>query len=211
MRSAGTRPVRRAAWSGRVAEPPWEIRYKRSVAAELRRLDASLRRRIRAAIEERLAEDPRRGKRVRGLAERATGRPLWSLRVGDYRIIYVFSADELWVLVVKVGPRSGVYREYERQCRAGSIPSRGSRQDTVASATKASRTGDSGSRASAPKASTCAIDGRSDVGESLLVGVSLTHHRATQPPVRAARPSCRRRRARMLSCGRRQYATVTLT
>jgi mRNA-degrading endonuclease RelE of RelBE toxin-antitoxin system len=110
MRSVGTRPVQKAGRSRRVTEPVWEIRYKRSVAAELRRLDASLRRRIRAAIEERLAADPRRGKRLRGLAERDTGRPLWSFRVGDYRIIYVFSADELWVLVIKVGPRSGVYR-----------------------------------------------------------------------------------------------------
>jgi mRNA interferase RelE/StbE len=111
MRPVGTRPARKAVRSLRVAEPVWEIRYKRSVAAELRRLDASLRRRIRAAIEERLAEDPRRGKRLRGLSERETGRPLLSLRVGDYRIIYVFSADELWVLVVRVGPRGGVYRE----------------------------------------------------------------------------------------------------
>jgi mRNA interferase RelE/StbE len=94
-----------------VAEPVWEVRYKRSVAADVRRLDASLRRRIRAAIEERLAADPRCGKRLRGPHERETGRPLWSLRVGDYRVVYVFSPGELWVLVIRVGPRGGVYRE----------------------------------------------------------------------------------------------------
>jgi mRNA interferase RelE/StbE len=94
-----------------VAEPVWEVRYKRSVAADVRRLDASLRRRIRASIEERLAADPRCGKRLSGLHERQTGRPLWSLRVGDYRVIYAFSHSELWVLVVRVGPRGGVYRE----------------------------------------------------------------------------------------------------
>ncbi len=94
-----------------MAEPAWEVRYKRSVAADVRRLDISLRRRIRAAIEERPAADPRRGKRLRGLRERGAGRPLWSLRVGDHRVIYAFSDSELWVLVVRVGPRGGVCRE----------------------------------------------------------------------------------------------------
>jgi mRNA interferase RelE/StbE len=92
-----------------VAEPVWEVRYKRSVAADVRHLDAPLRCRIRTAIEERLAADPRRGKRVRGLRERESHKPLWTLRVGDYRIIYAFSDSELWVLVVRVGPRGGVY------------------------------------------------------------------------------------------------------
>ena len=111
MRSSRARPGLRAAQSRRVAEPVWEVRYKRSAVADVRRLDAALRRRIRAAIEERLAADPRCGKRLSGLLERETGRPLWSLRVGAYRVVYVFSPGELWVLVVRVGPRGGVYRE----------------------------------------------------------------------------------------------------
>ena len=94
-----------------MAEPVWEVRYKRSVAADVRRLDASTRLRVRAAIEKRLVADPRAGKRFSGLRERETGRPLWSLRVGAYRVIYAFSDSELWVLVVRVGPRGGVYRE----------------------------------------------------------------------------------------------------
>ena len=94
-----------------MAKPVWEVRYKRSVAADVRRLDASVRRRIRAAIEERLAADPRCGKRLRGLHEHQTARPLWSFRVGEYRVIYTFSDSELWILVVRVGPRGGVYRE----------------------------------------------------------------------------------------------------
>ena len=105
------RPSRKTVPSRRVAEPVWEVRYKRSVAGDVRRLDASVRRRMRAVIEERLAADPRCGKRLSGLHERQTGRPLWSLRVGEYRVIYAFSDSELWVLVVRVGPRGGVYRE----------------------------------------------------------------------------------------------------
>lgn len=95
-----------------MAEPAWEVRYKRSVAADVRRLDASTRRRVRAAIEERLVVDPRAGKRLSGLRERHTGRLLWGLRVGAYRVIYAFSDSELWVLVVRVGPRGGVYRGF---------------------------------------------------------------------------------------------------
>ena len=94
-----------------MAEPVWEVRYKRSVAADVRRLDASLKRRIRTAIEKRLAADPRCGKRLSGLRERESGNLLWTLRVGDHRVIYAFSDRELWVLVVGVGPRGGVYRE----------------------------------------------------------------------------------------------------
>ena len=94
-----------------MAEPAWEVRYQRSVAADVRRLDAPLRRRIRTAIVERLAADPRRGKRLSGLRERETGGQLWTLRVGDFRVIYAFSDSELWVLAVRVGPRGGVYRD----------------------------------------------------------------------------------------------------
>jgi len=105
------RPGRTTARRPCVAEPVWEVCYKRSVAADVRRLDAPHRRRIRTAIEERLAADPRRGKRLRGLRESESRQPLWTLRVGDYRVIYAFSDSDLWVLVVRVGPR-GVYRGF---------------------------------------------------------------------------------------------------
>ena len=94
-----------------MAEPAWEVRYKRSVAAEVRRLDASTRLRVRATIEERLVADPRADRRASGLRERGAGRPLWSFRVGDHCVIYAFGDCELWVLVVRVGQRGGVHRE----------------------------------------------------------------------------------------------------
>ena len=76
---------------------------------DLRRLDPPSRQRVRKAIHERLAHDPRTGKRLAGVRDARSGRPLWSLRAGDYRIVYAFSDSELWVLVVRVGHRSGVY------------------------------------------------------------------------------------------------------
>jgi len=92
-----------------VAERRFAVRFKRSVARDLRQLDPAARGAVRAAIEGRLAADPRSGKRLTGLRDGDTDRPLWSLRVGDYRVIYVFSDAEVWVLVVRVGHRRGVY------------------------------------------------------------------------------------------------------
>jgi mRNA interferase RelE/StbE len=84
---------------------PYAVRFKRSVIRDLRRLDPPARERIREAIHERLARDPRAGKRLAGVRDPRSGLPLWSLRAGDYRIIYTFSDAEVWVLVVRVGHR----------------------------------------------------------------------------------------------------------
>ena len=92
-----------------MGERVYAVRFKRSVARDLRHLDVSERLRVRAAIHERLAVDPRRGKRLSGIREADTNRPLWSYRAGDYRIVYVFSETELWLLVVRVGHRRAVY------------------------------------------------------------------------------------------------------
>ena len=88
---------------------PYTVRFKRSVVRDLRRLDAPARQRVREAIQERLAHDPRAGKRLAGVRDTRSGSPLWSLRTGDYRIIYTFSDAEVWVLVVRIGHRRGVY------------------------------------------------------------------------------------------------------
>jgi len=95
-----------------VTEPPerlYVVRFKRSVVRDLRRLDSPARRRVREAIHERLARDPRAGKRLSGVRDARSGRPLWSLRAGDYRIVYAFSDAEVWVLVARVGHRRAVY------------------------------------------------------------------------------------------------------
>lgn len=87
----------------------YAVRFKRSVIRDLRQLDAGARRQVKTAIDERLSPDPRCGKRLTGMREGGTDRPLWSLRVGDYRVVYVFSDAEVWVLVVRIGHRRGVY------------------------------------------------------------------------------------------------------
>jgi mRNA interferase RelE/StbE len=54
-------------------------------------------------------EDPKRYiKKLKG----SFGVPLYSFRVGDYRVILNVSEDVLAIYVVDVGDRSAVYRNY---------------------------------------------------------------------------------------------------
>ena len=43
-------------------------------------------------------------------ATKMQGRPGFRLRVGDWRVIYEVQKDELLILVLKIAPRSEVYR-----------------------------------------------------------------------------------------------------
>ena len=82
----------------------YEIEVAPSAARQIRKLDASARRRIQAAIE-LLAQDPRppRARKLVG------GAGEWRVRTGDYRIVYEIHDGRLVVLVVAVGHRREVY------------------------------------------------------------------------------------------------------
>lgn len=71
---------------------------------DMRRLDAQVRRRILAALEQ-LEANPYVGQRV---VAQATG--AWRLRVGDWRIRYDIAGDEVHLL--RVRHRGEVYREH---------------------------------------------------------------------------------------------------
>lgn len=73
------------------------------VAHDIPRLDQSVRRRIRAAIEAKLTDHPEAT--AKPLAH--TTQRLWSLRVGDWRVIFALREREIWVL--KIGHRRDVY------------------------------------------------------------------------------------------------------
>lgn len=81
----------------------WTLEYTRRAARDLRRLDPSVRRRIRAAVET-LAEDPLRGK---PLQFQLRGFRSW--RTGAFRIVYQVREREIVILVVAVGHRRDVY------------------------------------------------------------------------------------------------------
>jgi mRNA interferase RelE/StbE len=66
------------------------------VAREIAGLPASLKERIKHAITERLATEPA----LYGKPLRATLKGYWKLRVGDYRVVYEISGDEVFVYAI---------------------------------------------------------------------------------------------------------------
>ena len=83
----------------------YELRFKPSVAKDLRDIPPADVRRILARIEN-LRDDPRPGG-----SEKLSARERFRLRQGDYCILYTVSDAEDVVEIVKVGHRREVYRE----------------------------------------------------------------------------------------------------
>jgi mRNA interferase RelE/StbE len=79
------------------------------VSRDLPRLDPPVRRRIRAAIERKLTAHPEAA--AKPLPH--TTQRLWSLRVGDWRVIFALREKEIWILMI--GHRRDVY--HDRACR----------------------------------------------------------------------------------------------
>lgn len=87
----------------------YELRFKKSVQKDIRRIGEDAARRVMTAIRAKLVHDPRgAGKPLKG--RQGT---LWSFRVGALRVIYTFSEAEVWILVVRVGSRQDVYDHLE--------------------------------------------------------------------------------------------------
>lgn len=83
----------------------YELRIKESVKRDAKNIPAVIFDRIIAKIMVNLLQNPRKGEPLRG-----QGRPLWRYRVGDYRVVYAFSDEELWILVVRIAHRSEAYK-----------------------------------------------------------------------------------------------------
>ena len=82
----------------------YEVRFKRSVAKDLRSLPKQDVKRILSRIDE-IAENPR-GTGTNKL----TGKELYRARQGAYRIIYEIADDVLIVQIIRIAHRSTVYR-----------------------------------------------------------------------------------------------------
>ena len=78
--------------------------FSREFSKEVANLDKPVRERIQKAVD-RLRETPTLGKPLTGIL---AGR--WSLRAGDYRILYRIHHHELIVLLLTVGHRREVYK-----------------------------------------------------------------------------------------------------
>ena len=83
----------------------YELRFKKSVAKDLRRLPNKDVKHILERIHA-LASEPRPPG-----CEKLSGQERYRIRYGDYRVVYQIEDQRLTVLVIKVGHRSDVYRK----------------------------------------------------------------------------------------------------
>ena len=82
----------------------YAVTILRSAQKQLAKLDVQTSSRIASAIHA-LADNPRPPD-----CKKLTGRPVWRIRVGTYRVIYEVQDKELVVLVVTIGHRREVYQ-----------------------------------------------------------------------------------------------------
>lgn len=85
----------------------YSVTLRPAARRALRRLDKPVQKRIAEAL--RALEDEPRPQGVKALA---TDSELLRIRIGDYRIIYTVDDEELVILVIDIGHRSSIYRDY---------------------------------------------------------------------------------------------------
>ncbi len=89
-------------------EPRYSVFFTREAKRTIEKLDPSIRKIIKKAIES-LAANPAKGK---PLAYDLAG--LHSLRTSDYRIIYRIREKELIIIVIAVGHRREIYKKLKQ-------------------------------------------------------------------------------------------------
>ncbi len=83
----------------------YKILYKASVERDLKAIDKTYRLRILNKIENELALNPKElGKPLKGQYK-----GFWFFRIGEYRVVYKVSVEEILILVLKIGHRKDVY------------------------------------------------------------------------------------------------------
>jgi mRNA interferase RelE/StbE len=87
----------------------FELLYHPEVQRDIARLDERLKKRIKAAIESRLAVAPHQY----GEPLRKTLKGYWKLRVGDYRVVFKIIGNEVWIFGII--HRKEVYERIEKR------------------------------------------------------------------------------------------------
>jgi addiction module RelE/StbE family toxin len=82
----------------------YQILLSRSAARDIEKVDKKYKPHIFAALFD-LRKDPYSGKKLEGKF-----RDCHSLRIGMYRIIYKIYKNKLNILIIRIGPRQGVYK-----------------------------------------------------------------------------------------------------
>ena len=70
--------------------------YHPALKEDLAKLDQKIKKRIKSALEGRLATAPHQY----GEPLRKTLKGYWKLRVGDYRVVFKIAGSEVWILAV---------------------------------------------------------------------------------------------------------------
>jgi mRNA interferase RelE/StbE len=83
----------------------YEVKWTETALNQLKKLDKSVSKRILENME-RIGEDPFR------FVKKLKDIKLYSLRVGDYRVILSIEGKELIILVLEIGHRRKIYRKY---------------------------------------------------------------------------------------------------
>ena len=76
---------------------------------QLHKLPLSVQNRLKLIIDS-LSHNPR----PHGSKKLSGGTDLYSIRSGDYRVVYTIIKDELIILIVKIGKRDEIYRDILR-------------------------------------------------------------------------------------------------
>jgi mRNA interferase RelE/StbE len=75
----------------------FELRYHPDVRdVDISKLNETLKKRIKKAIEERLSMSPHQY----GEPLRKTLKGYWKLRAGDYRVVYKVEGNEVWIFAI---------------------------------------------------------------------------------------------------------------
>ena len=87
----------------------FHIRFVPSVKKDLARIPESDIRMIKAGLKSlSISEDPQRQiKKLKGQSM-----PLYSFRVGDYRVIMLIERTSMVIFVIEISHRKNVYRDY---------------------------------------------------------------------------------------------------
>ena len=82
-----------------------EVVFTKQADRALRKMPRATAQRIREKLD-RIATDPHATHRN---VTRLQKTPAFRLRVGDWRVIYEIDVHQLRILVLKIGPRGGIY------------------------------------------------------------------------------------------------------
>jgi mRNA interferase RelE/StbE len=86
----------------------WQLSFDKKALKKSKALDLSVRKRIKAFMEDRvaIADDPR----LLGKALTGDYAGYWRYRVGEYRVICDIQNETITILVIEIGHRREVYR-----------------------------------------------------------------------------------------------------